>query len=367
MDSSSMLFSPSQARAWDAIQRSRGSFTLFERLPIELQVIIIKMAFPSGRVIPLAFNTTLLSGPRDITLHFKILPDIYLTPLMNTSTLFNHQVHHDYRKIKVQTLTRGSKTQIFTPLPQSKRPWNMFPQQGRRNNFSAKNSGYRSLAHVYLQPKIDTLLIDYQELFKLYLVGGSIDLSSVTHLALLNAPNRKFSYNLWLKFDESDVAHLMYSMLSTQCPALKKLSLIVGLEQDIGKMCIESKDLIFDITDEFWSLDWEGPDGEPKNLRTAEVSNMARSLRLDFQRFPQHSDPKYEVSADTALFWQDRESVPGLIARLDEDEMWFEDGKNCAEPRLFFRDIDGYLPAHRDGTILDKYKGMAQIFDGAAW
>ncbi|RAL64651.1 hypothetical protein DID88_001684 [Monilinia fructigena] len=243
----------------------------------------------------------------------------------------------------------------------------MFPQQGRRNNFSEKNSVHRSLAHVYLQPKIDTLLIDYQELFKLYLIGGSIDLSSVTHLALLNACNRTFSYNLWLKFDETDMAHLMYSMLSTKCPALKKLSLIVGLERDIEKTCIKSKDLIFDVTDEFWSLDWEESNGEPKNLRTVEVSWMVRSLRLDFQRFPQHPNPNYAVSADTVQFWEDREPVIGLIARLDEDETWFAHGKKCAEPRLYFRDIGGYLPAHRDGTILDRYKGITQMFDGAPW
>lgn len=163
------------------------------------------------------------------------------------------------------------------------------------------------------------------------------------------------------------MGHLMYAMLSTRCPALEKLSLVVGLAQDLGKMRVRPEDRIVDITEDFWFLDWEGPNGAPKDVRTQKISEMVRSLRLDFERFPLHPNPKYAVSADAARFWEHRAPVPGLIARLDGDETWFEDGKKCAEPRLFFRDIDGYLPAHRDGTVLDKYKGLSQIFDGAPW
>ncbi|QSZ35743.1 hypothetical protein DSL72_006865 [Monilinia vaccinii-corymbosi] len=326
------------------------------------------MAFPSGRLVPLVFDTTLRDGPRDITLNFKILPDLCIAPLLITSRFFNSQVHREYNKIEIPKLSRGSKTQIFKALPNHQRPWNMFPHQSRRNNFGAKKSASRYLAHVYLQPKIDTLVIDYQELFKLYLAGGSINLSRVTHLALLNSRNCEFSYSLWLEYNEIDVGHLMYAMLSDQCPALEKLSLVVGRKQDIGNMHINSEDMIFDITDEFCYFEWENKRGAPQHVhKLGKLLNTARRIISDFKRFPQHGNPQHEVSASTLQFWATREPVPALTARLDRDKSWREDGKICAEPRLYFPGVHAYLPAHQDGTILDKYKGIAQIFDGAPW
>ncbi|KAF7875284.1 hypothetical protein EAF04_002456 [Stromatinia cepivora] len=364
---SSSWLTPSRARAYRAIRRSKdhGYFPLFSFLPTEVQVTILKYALPPPRVIRLAFDTEFKG--LDITLNPQILPDLHLTPLLNTSWLFNTEVLRQYKKIEIQKYKKGSKSQLFTAMRRQDLAFpNFFWEHSRRNNFGVKGSGYRSLSHVYLQPEHDTLLMDYRELFLMYLVGGSIDLSCVRHLALVNSGDLSWRHGFF-NLSGIDIGHLMYGMLSVQCPALEKLSIVIGNESAVIDMNIDVEEIIFDITDEFFYFVFEDANGRPNNREPIAVVEIAEDILLDFQNFPNHQDPDYEVRQESVRFWRNRTPVPGLIGRIDQDMSWREMGKMCAEPRLYLPGFDGYLPIHADGTVLDPYKGLAQIFDGAPW
>ncbi|KAJ8064239.1 hypothetical protein OCU04_006586 [Sclerotinia nivalis] len=364
---SSSWFTPSGARAYRAIRRSKdcGDFPLFSFLPTEVQVLILKYALPPPRVIRFAFDTKF--NGLDIILNLQILPDLHLTPLLNTSWFFNTEILRQYKKVEIQKYKKGSRSQLFTAMRlQGLALPNFFWQHSRRNNFGVKGSGYRSLSHVYLQPEHDTLLMSYRQLFLVYLVGGSIDLSCVRHLALINSGDLSWRHRLF-NLSEIDISHLMYGMLSMQCPALEKLSVIIGNESAVTDMDIDVEEIIFDVTDEFFYFEFEDENGRPSNREPTPVVEIAEDILLDFQNLPNHQDPNYELRPESVRFWSERVPVPGLIGRIDQDKSWREKGKKCPEPRLYLPGFGGYLPVHADGTVLDAYKGLAQIFDGAPW
>ena len=64
-------------------------------------------------------------------------------------------------------------------------------------------------------------------------------------------------------------------------------------------------------------------------------------------------------------FWKTREPVAGLVGWFYSDDQ--DDPSIVPLPRMFVPSMLAWLPAHADGTIVDRYKGLTQIFDGAPW
>lgn len=363
----SSWLTPTVARAYRAVRRSkdRGDFSLFQFLPQEVQILILKYAFPPKRLIRLAFNTTLENFC--LTLNLQVLPDLHITRLLETCEFFKQEVLREFKKVEINKYTRGSRTKMFAAM-ENPRPPNYFWDCSRRNNFGTKGMGYRSLSHVYLQPDLDTLIVSYQELFTLYLAGGSIDLSSVKHLALITHGTHAWGWGRGLNaLTGLDVQHLMLGMISVECPALEKLSIVLAPETFMTQAWTDTAMFIFDVTDDFIYLDFM--DGNRKLLQLLPdiLPMMVADILLDFEEFPRHENAEYQLKSESIRFWKKRAPIPGVIAALILDEDWREEGRSYAEPFLWFPTINAYLPAHADGTVLDKYKGLAQIFDGAPW
>ncbi|KAI9646477.1 hypothetical protein NHQ30_004470 [Ciborinia camelliae] len=386
--SSQTWLTPRRARTYRCARRSedRGTFWLFEFFPQEVQLMILKYASPSPRLVHFKFNSEFSPRADDnLMLCLKVLPDPDLFSLLNTCKTFNMEIRREYKKITVQPFGTDSDTQLVKALKENEPGWEV------TQSINLKMRGVKrpSLSHVYLHPTLDTLLMNFRELFLLYLLGGSVDMSSVRHLALYNIADHAWDYS-WLEFKDKEVKILMYGMLSLQCPALQKLSLVLryqdqsALYQPLKK--IEDDEVIFDIPDDFVDMDFEDKNGKPVSAfppAMLQIGGQAKSIKSHFQQCLPRPDPeKYgldqgsdsdsesEKKLDEAAvnFWKTHTApVPGLIGRLDRDESWREKGKQRAEPRLFLRDVKAYIPVNIDGTMFHTKKGLVKFFDVAPW
>ncbi|KAF7957303.1 hypothetical protein EAE96_002890 [Botrytis aclada] len=363
----SSWLTPSQTRAFQAFERSTedDSFFAFGFLPLEIQVMILKYAFPQKRLIRMGFKTEFENF--NMILNFQMLPDMHLTPLLNTCWLFNTEVNKEFKKVELQKYSRGVKSKLYKALyNENYSPPNHFWDRCRRNVFHQRGSGYRSLSHVYFRPETDILIIDYRQLFILYFVGGSIDLSNVKHIALANVRAFKWDWPHYI-LHEDDVDRLIHGVIAVECPHLEKLTYLISNDDAMTETHIDTEEVIFDVNDEFVYQDFEYGDGTLHEERPFELMEITKDLHLYFRNFLRQLDSEYRLSDNVMNFWKAREPGTGMIATFDADADWRLRKKLCAEPRYHFVGFDTYLPAHADGTILSPYKGLAQIFEDAPW
>ncbi|THV52233.1 hypothetical protein BGAL_0085g00240 [Botrytis galanthina] len=363
----SSWLTPSRAEAFKALERSTGdnSFFAFEFLPLEVQVMIVKYAFPEKRLIRMGFKTEF--NNYNMILNFQMLPDMHLTPLLNTSWLFHTEVNKEFKKVELQKYSRGVKSKLYKALhDEDYSPPNHFWDRCRRNIFCERGSGYRSLDHVYIRPETDTLIIDYRQLFILYFVGGSIDLSNVKHIALANV--RSFEWD-WphYRLHEEEVDGLLHGVIAVECPNLEKFTYIISNDDPMTETDIDTAEVIFEADDELYYQDFEYEDGSLHEERPYSLMETKAHVDDCFRSFLRQPDSQYRLRDDVMNFWKAHAPGLGMIARFDADSDWRLRMKLCPEPRYHFVGFNTYLPAHADGTILNQYKGLAQIFEGTPW
>lgn len=363
----SSWLTPSQTHAFKALKRSTedDSFFAFEFLPLEVQIMILKYTLPHKRLIRMGFRTEFENY--NMILNFQMLPDMHLTPLLNTSWLFNTEVLKEFKKVELQKYSRGVKSKLYNALDNERySPPNYFWDRFRRNVFCEAGSGYRSLDHVYIRPETDTLVIDYRQLFILYFVGGSIDFSNVKNIALTNVRQFEWTWPFY-HLDEDDVDRLILGVISVECPHLEKFTYIISNEDPMTEMHIDTEEVIFDINEEFYYQDFEYEDGEFHEEAPINLMDIKNDVDYVHRCFLRQLDSEYRLKDDVMNFWKKHAPDTGMIARFDPDSDWRLRMKRCPEPRYHFVGFDTYLPAHADGTILSPYKGLAQIFEGAPW
>ncbi|KAF5875723.1 uncharacterized protein Bfra_011486 [Botrytis fragariae] len=344
----SSWLTPSQSQAFKALECSTedDSFFAFEFLPLEVQIMILKYAFPEKRLIRMGFRTEFNNF--NMILNFQMLPDMHLAPLLNTSWLFNTEVNKEFKKVELQKYSRGIKSKLYNALyDENYFPPNYFWDRCRRNIFYERGSGYRSLSHVYIRPETDTLIIDYRQLFILYFVGGSIDLSNVKHIALANV--RPFQWD-WphYRLQEDDVDRLIHGVISVECPHLKKLTYIISNEDPMTETLIDIEEVIFDVNDEFYYQDFEYEDGSLHEERPYSLMQTKADVDHCFRSFLRQLDSGFRLKDDVMNFWKVHAPGVGMIARFDADADWRLRMKRCPEPRYHFVGFDTYLPAHAD-------------------
>ncbi|KAF7885319.1 uncharacterized protein EAF01_011384 [Botrytis porri] len=353
--------------AFKALERSTedDSFFAFEFLPLEVQIMILKYVFPDQRLIRMEFRT--IFNNSNMILNFQMLPDMHLTPLLNTNWLFNTEVNKEFKKVELRKYSRGAKSKLYKALhDENYSPPNYFWDRCVRNIFCGRGSGYRSLDHVYIRPETDTLIIDYRQIFILYFVGGSIDVSNVKHIALANC--RPFVWDWpYYPLPDDDVDRLIHGVISVECPNLRKMTYIFSSQDPMTEIHIDTEEVIFDVNDEFYYRDFEYEDGSLHEDRPYALMQTKAEVDHCFREFLRQPNAKYRLKDDVMNFWKNHVPGIGMIARFDADADWRLRMKRCPEPRYHFVGFDMYLPAHADGTILNQYKGLAQIFEGAPW
>ncbi|EDN98412.1 predicted protein [Sclerotinia sclerotiorum 1980 UF-70] len=164
-------------------------------------------------------------------------------------------------------------------------------------------------------------------------------------------------------------AHL-FQLIRTHFPALEKIHIILADSRYwIGLFDVENELRIIDVDSEFpyqnFTLRdplvyddriWDDLGSILRFVDPVDTKSMLRDWEIYI---------KGEVDEDALEFWKTRTPIPGLLCCFEPD-LSNVPGK-VSTPKLHITDIDAWVPAHADGTMVDKYKGLAQIFDGVPW
>ncbi|KAJ8064248.1 hypothetical protein OCU04_006595 [Sclerotinia nivalis] len=339
--------------ATQAGSKALTEFTLFSRLPFELQSRIFQEAHPGPVVI--FIGTHLLTHEREIAACAPRYPE--LLPLLLACKESNAEVFRKFQKIE-------------TTLP----PSFLFRQFDR------------ALSYTYIRPTVDTLLLGTHDLLQLYRYGGRMNLENITCLALGDANftmmrDTKKSYQMVIQAE-------LYTLISTHCPALTKLWVFIGIHPSGWAVpSVKSAGRIMDVSDGLTDLDFHfRPHLERLDRQTChsqyfptsrntlnKIKNLndgVNQLLRNFDRFLNpREDDLWEMPRDATLkYWKNLRPTPGLLCFFRDDPQLYRGScYQCFAPILVVPILDGRVACRLDGTPLHKYTGLAQIFEGAPW
>ncbi|KAI9646470.1 hypothetical protein NHQ30_004463 [Ciborinia camelliae] len=326
-------------------------FTLFDRFPREIQGMIFEEAFPDPMIIELFTDFR----PRAGYLWAKAQKHPQLRPFLLACKESNIEISRRFRKLEVV-------------VPPSIRV-------EQRNN---------DLHSTYIRPSVDILLLQGYELGNWHRNGLHINLSNITYLALdqltITSKIRSQHYEAGMRMQAE-----LYTLLSVQCPALKKLYVLVT-KQCLGHSCLvspETQHRVMDMSDGIMDLDlYPREESTPlfPNQPFPNRFNFRNFLRLvhndgmnvmkDFDRFlnPKEGDTWGVPGAETLKYWQNIRPTPGLLCIFEDTAGGeYSHPEGIAPPTLWVLGIGAFVACKMDGTPLHKYTGLAQIFDGAPW
>ncbi|KAJ8064244.1 hypothetical protein OCU04_006591 [Sclerotinia nivalis] len=199
-------------------------------------------------------------------------------------------------------------------------------------------------------------------------------MNSITRLALTDTDPRGWERIIGMpSLGESKVASIqahLFQLIRTHCPALEKIHIIMAESRCWdGLYAVETEPRIIDFDSEFPYQDFTPRDWRRYNdrVRNDMESTIFRIYPVDTKRMFRDWEIYIngEVDEDALGFWKTRTPIPGLLCCFEPD-LGNEPGR-ISMPKLHITNINAWLPAHADGTMVDKYKGLAQIFDGVPW
>ncbi|ESZ95476.1 hypothetical protein SBOR_4130 [Sclerotinia borealis F-4128] len=331
-------------QSFPTIENDVGGFSLFESLLLELQGMIFKEAIPRHRSPVVDFFFEIIKNPRSFILHIhtEIPKAQYLFPLLNACKTSRREVYRQMKKIKISGPPEGDDGE---PIHYS---------------WEAANA----IGHTYIDPVRDTLMLNIPDLMRLYRYGRSIDFTRVTRIALTAFGT-----------DEEDTIpdpkryEDILDLVSRVCPDIKVFQMVTMLAaSDYCRETNSAIDLrIVDLDTEMWSTDFRNSDDDivssEHRARIRDVLDGAKVMGLGFPNYL--AELKRVGREEDLKFWKNVKYTPAMHCRFYDDIYWGL--KEKMEPMLYFFALDAWLPAHEDGTVLDKYKGLAQIFEGAPW
>lgn len=345
-------YRPSPLQLSSAMSNNIQDFSKFKSFPLELQGMIFKEAIPQRKSPVIDFSFAIIKNPMQFVLDIstEIPPAPHLLPLLKACEVSRKEVYRQLKRIKISEPPNGygsaAKTDDGVPI---------------RYFWKA----CEPLGHTYIDVIRDTLMLNLPDLLRLYRYGGRIDLSKITRIALT-----AFST------DYEDTIHepLRYlrilDLIGHICPDLKVFQMITMLAvKDYSRDTDSRIDYrILDVESELWHTDfwneWEVVKSEHGN-RIRNVLDGAKRMSMGYYQYM--SLLKELRRTKDLKFWKRLRYTAALNCKFDDDRNWRSSGKRAPEPRLYILALDAWLPAYEDGTVLDKYKGLAQIFEGASW
>ncbi|KAB8301479.1 hypothetical protein EYC80_003336 [Monilinia laxa] len=328
------------------------NFSKFKNLPLELQGMIFKEAIPERKSPVVDFLFEITKNPRQFVLDIStdISPTPHMLPLLNACEVSRKEVYRHLQRVKISGPPNGygsaEKTDDGAPI---------------RYFWKAR----RPIGHTYIDAIRDTLMLNIPDLLRLYRYGGSIDFSKITRIALT-------AFSTDVEDTISDPMNYMkiLDLIGQICPDLKVFQMITMLSvKDYFRDSNPRADYrILDVETELWHTDfwdeWKVVKSEHRDC-IKDVLDGAKEMGMGYY---QYMAWLHKLGRMKDLeFWKGLRYTAALNCRFDDDRNWRLSGKGAPEPRLYVLALDAWLPAYEDGTVLDKYKGLAQIFEGASW
>lgn len=259
---------------------------------------------------------------------------------------------------------------------------------------------------AYFRPAVDALCIKFQDFEEIYQLGGKLSLENVTHLVLDNV-FFGFGHDYVGEEHHRTMARQvkLYTLISIHCPALKKLNLVQGGrwigDRPDGLDGAEHFKLI-DVTEGASDFSWNteryrqwrwsrftergaargsadlanmiAEDNRNLAWLRRELNHTTRKMLRDFDRFlnakegsQKEGDSWAMPSKKTLRYWQNLRPVPSILVGCWNHNKASPCSCSSDTPEVYYNRFRQYLAIHKDGTPLNMYKGLAQIFEGAPW
>ncbi|KAF7875283.1 hypothetical protein EAF04_002455 [Stromatinia cepivora] len=142
----------------------------------------------------------------------------------------------------------------------------------------------------------------------------------------------------------------LFNTIEENCQALEKFNLVTGgIRSWDGREIQENGG-----STKTWRLLEIDEDFRAEIYQAIDGANWA------MDKLEKHVERKRALKDHAAVeYWRRVGAVPAILG-------WME-GRKEKEPRLWFPALKHTLACHEDGSPLDQYKGLAQIFDDASW
>ncbi|TGO07883.1 hypothetical protein BTUL_0240g00120 [Botrytis tulipae] len=371
---------PSEEGYQDKRDPRDGTFEKFTLLPKEVQCAIFKEALPSPQVIDLAFEITETrdhSARRIVRqLEISIPTNPSMLPLLKACATSNAEVYRNVQHIEITRL--GTKTPFAISNPVMGVPPHI-------RNYEVVNRLKASMkpntrAYTHMRADKDILMLDAANVFTLYSYGGTILMSNIKCLALQNASLDGMTWeipgNVLGVNHELRRLHIFFKIISLHCPALSKVFFLLDGRNyfHFNEPPVQSQKLelrILNMDGDFFIQDFTGmgtkykAEGAWEESARLSLQGDAKYVMRDWKDYRKAIVRNIARDGDVVNFWKTREPVIGLVGWFYADAQ--VDPSVFPLPRMYVPSLLAWLPAHADGTIVDRYKGLTQIFDSAPW
>ncbi|KAF7901402.1 hypothetical protein EAF00_003623 [Botryotinia globosa] len=336
-------------------EKNIPTFPKFKLLPPELRKLVFEKAVPhrNSKVVDFYFELHKHPGKFLLSINDEISPANHLLPLLNACKLSREVVYDQLKHIRLSTPDPHGIVRSYRGQPPIRHFW----------------ANDRRLVQTYIDPVRDILMLNIPDLALLNHNGRRIDLSKVERLAITTFPTN-FNQLVRLRMIEY---HALLASLPKRCPDIKVLQIISKYSvKDFAvnyRLCKMRGYHTIDIDTEMWYDDYWDDSGcliERNHMtRIKIVLENVKIERTDYQRHLK--DLQGMKNREKFEFWKKVKVTMASLCELDVDSNWETLGKKAPEPRLYCFSFEAWIPAHEDGSPLNKYKGLAQIFEGAPW
>lgn len=318
--------------------------------------MVFKEAVPdrNSKVADFYFKVYMHSGKFLLLIDDEISPASHLLPLLNACKISREVVYDQLKHIRLSTPDPHGIMRSYRGKPPTLHFW----------------ANDRRLIQTYIDPVRDTLMINIPDLVMLDHYGRSIDFSEVERLAITTFRTE----SNWLI--DSLMRHF-YDLLHglfPRCPDVKVLQIVSDFPVNDFAKCYRSGQRrgyhLIDLDTEMWHDNYWDSSGcliERSHMhRIQDVLSDAKTKEINYLSHLKNLHMKYKESSER---WKDAKLTIAFLCELDADSNWKTLGKKkkAPEPRLYCFSFEAWIPAHEDGSPLNKYKGLAQIFEGAPW
>ncbi|TGO46595.1 hypothetical protein BCON_0316g00060 [Botryotinia convoluta] len=331
------------------------TFPKFKLLPPELRMQVFKEAVPdrNSQVADFYFEVHMHPGKFLVSINDEISPASHLLPLLNACKLSREVVYGQLKHIRLSTPDpHGTMRKYYEGIP--------------IRYFWAND---RRLVQTYIDPVRDTLMLNIPDLMLLSHYRRSIDFSNVERLAITSFPtdSDRLIRRRMRNFPD------FLDGLSTRCLDVKVLQIVSDFSVNDFAKCYRLGRRrgyhLIDIDTEMWHDNyWDNSGCLIKRSHIDRIQDVLDDAKIKEIDYLSHLRYLQEMKHEGNFkHWKSVKLTIALLCELDLDSNWETLGKKAPEPRLYCFSFDAWILAHEDGSPLNKYKGLAQIFEGAPW
>lgn len=318
--------------------------------------MVFKEAVPdrNSKVADFYFKVYMHPGRFLLSIDHEISPVNHLLPLLNACKISREVVYNQLKHVRLSTPDPHGIMRNYRGKPPTR-------------HFCAND---RRLVQTYVDPVRDTLMINIPDFVLLDHCGRSIDFSEVERLAITTFRTE----SNWLI---DSLMRRFYDLLHgpfPRCPDVKVLQIVSDFPvNDFAKWYRSGQRRgyhLIDLDTEMWHDNYWDSSGyfiERSHMhRIQDMLSDAKTKEIHYLSHLKNLHMKYKESSKR---WKDAKLTIAFLCELDADSNWeiLVKKKKAPEPRLYCFSFEAWIPAHEDGSPLNKYKGLAQIFEGAPW